>query len=135
MNFNKIILMGNLTRDPEKAYLPSQDAVTKFGIAVNKTWTKDGQKQERVMFVDCKIFGKQAETFAQYMSKGKPVLVEGELELETWEKDGQKRSKHVVRVFSFRFLGKPDEQQKPAPQAAPRQDDPGDLPYGEETPF
>ena len=104
-SYNKIILMGNLTRDPELRYLPSQTAVVEFGLAVNRRWrAADGQMREDVCFIDCRCFGKQAETLKQYMAKGRCLLVEGRLELDTWEKDGQKRSKHRVFVENFRFV-------------------------------
>lgn len=122
MNYNKVILAGNLTRDPELSYLPSQMAVAEFGIAVNRRWKgKDGEQREDTMFVDCRCYGKQAETFKQYMAKGRPVLLEGRLQYDQWEgKDGTKRSKHRVVVERFQFVGeKSGADQKPAQQAAP----------------
>ena len=106
-NYNKVILVGNLTRDPQMSYLPSQTPVVEFGIAVNRRWRgQDGQNREETCFIDCTAFGKQAETLNQYMSKGRPVLVEGRLQYDTWEgKDGTKRSKHRVVVERFQFLG------------------------------
>ena len=106
-NYNKIILVGNLTRDPQLSYLPSQTPVADFGLAVNRRWRgQDGQDREETCFVDCRTFGKQAETLNKYMSKGRPILVEGRLRYETWEgKDGTKRSKHSVVVEQFQFLG------------------------------
>ena len=85
-NYNKVILLGNLTRDPQLSYLPSQTPVCEFGLAVNRRWRgQDGQQKEDTCFIDCRCYGKQAETFNQYMNKGKPVLVEGRLQLDTWE--------------------------------------------------
>lgn len=106
-NFNKVLLIGNLTRDPQLSYLPSQTAVAEFGLAVNRTWTgKDGEKKEDTCFVDCRVFGKQAETINKYLSKGRPVFVEGRLDFDTWTaQDGSKRSKHRVTVENFQFLG------------------------------
>ncbi|HUS46668.1 MAG TPA: single-stranded DNA-binding protein [Phycisphaerae bacterium] len=106
-NYNKVILMGNLTRDPQMSYLPSQTPVVEFGLAVNRRWRgQDNQQREETCFVDCRIFGKQAEVFNQYMSKGRGVLVEGRLHFDTWEgKDGVKRSKHRVIVERFAFIG------------------------------
>jgi len=105
-NFNKIMLMGNLTRDPQLSYLPSQTPVVEFGLAVNRTWKdKDGEKREETCFVDCRTYGKPAEILNQYMAKGRPLFVEGRLQYQTWEKDGQKRSKHVVIVDNFQFIG------------------------------
>ena len=115
MNFNKVILIGNLTRDPQMSYLPSQTPVCEFGLAVNRKWKgQDGQQKEEVCFVDCHCYGKQAETFNQYMSKGRPILVEGRLQLDTWEsKDGQKRSKHRIFVERFQFMGQAESQGEP----------------------
>ncbi len=106
-NFNKIILLGNLTRDPQLSYLPSQTPVVEFGLAVNRKYkTSDGQEREDTCFIDCRCYGRQAEIINQYMSKGRPILVEGRLQLDQWEgKDGQKRSKHRVFVENFQFLG------------------------------
>jgi len=82
-NFNKVILAGNLTRDPQLSYLPSNTPVCEFGMAINRKWRgQDGQMREEACFVDLRIFGRQAETFNQYMSKGRAVLVEGRLRLD-----------------------------------------------------
>ena len=106
-NFNKVILMGNLTRDPQMSYLPSQTAVVELGLAVNRKWrSQDGQQKEETCFVDCKAFGKQAETLNQYMRKGQPLLIEGRLQLSQWEdKEGNRRSKLRVVVEGFQFVG------------------------------
>jgi single-strand DNA-binding protein len=106
-NYNKVILVGNLTRDPQMSYLPSQTPVVEFGLAVNRRYNdQNGQQREETCFVDCKSFGRQAEILNQYMSKGRPILVEGRLHLDTWEgQDGSKRSKHRVIVERFQFLG------------------------------
>ncbi|MCK4887818.1 MAG: single-stranded DNA-binding protein [Planctomycetes bacterium] len=106
-NFNKILLVGNLTRDPQLSYLPSQTAVVEFGLAVNRTWTgKDGQKKEETCFIECKAFARQAETINKYLSKGRPVLIEGRLKFDSWTaQDGSKRSKHSVVIDTFQFLG------------------------------
>lgn len=105
-HFNKIILLGNLTRDPQLTYLPSKTPVCEFGIATNRKWRgKDGNSRDEVMFVDCRVFGKLAETFNQYMAKGKPILIEGRLQLDRWEGEGgQKRQKYRVFVTSFTFI-------------------------------
>ena len=145
-NFNKIILVGNLTRDPQLSYLPSQTPVCEFGLAVNRTWTKDGEKREQTCFIDCRCSGKSAETFNQYMSKGQPILVEGRLDFDTWEgQDGTKRSKHRVFVQNFQFLGRPpgaggaSQRQAAAPEQArpepPREDDVPPEPPGDDIPF
>ncbi len=106
-NFNKVILAGNLTRDPQLSYLPSNTPVTEFGLAINrKRKGQNGEMHEETCFIDCTCFGKQAETLNQYMSKGRPLLVEGRLQLQQWTaKDGTKRSKHEVIVEQFQFLG------------------------------
>jgi single-strand DNA-binding protein len=107
-NLNKVFLMGNITRDPELKYMPSQTAVCDFGLAVNRTWTgQDGVKKEEVTFVDCSCFGKTAEILSKYKKKGDPLFVEGRLKLDQWEaQDGSKRSKMRVVVENFQFLNR-----------------------------
>lgn len=137
-NFNKVIMAGNLTRDPQLSYLPSQTPVVEFGLATNRRWRgANGEQREETCFVDCRCYGKQAETFNQYMSKGQSVLVEGRLQFDTWEgPDGQKRSKHRVFVERFTFLGGPRggaAGQQPQPQPRQRvQEQPQDSPPPEE---
>jgi len=122
-SFNKVIMMGNLTRDPAMKHLPNNTPVTEFGLAINHKWkSKDGDAKEDVCFVDCSAFGKSAETLNQYLSKGKPILIEGRLKYDTWEKDGAKRSKHTVVVDNFQFVGGKDDE-KGGKNAAP-------APYG-----
>lgn len=106
-SYNRIILVGNLTRDPQLSYTPSNTAICKFGIATSRKWKdREGSMREDVCFVDCVLFGKSGETFNQYMSKGKPVLVEGRLSLNQWTTpEGDKRSKHEVFVENFTFMG------------------------------
>src|SRR5947207_14321031 len=107
-NFNKVILAGNLTRDPELRYTPKGMAIAKFGLAVNRTWkTETGETKEEVTFVDVDAFGRQAETIAQYMKKGSPFLMEGRLRLDQWDdkQTGQKRSRLGVVLEGFQFLG------------------------------
>ena len=108
-NFNKVILAGNLTRDPQLSFLPNSTPVCEFGMAINRKWKgQDGQLKDDTCFVDLTVFGRQAETFNQYMSKGKPVMVEGRLKYHAWEgKDGTKRSRLTIVVESFQFLGAP----------------------------
>ncbi len=104
--FNKVILMGNLTRDPEVRSLPSGQSVASFGLAVNRTWRgADGNQQESVSYIDCVAWGKTGEIIAQYVQKGRPLLVSGRLEQRSWEKDGQKHSKVEVVVEDFNFVG------------------------------
>jgi single-strand DNA-binding protein len=110
-NLNKVMLMGNITRDPEMRHLDSGSAVTQISIAINRKWkNKDGQVQEEVTFVDCEAWGKTAEAINQYMRKGRPIFVEGRLKLEQWDDktDGSKRSKMKVVVETFQFLGDRD---------------------------
>lgn len=106
-NFNKVILAGNLTRDPELRYTPKGTAVARLGMAINRTWTaENGEKREEVTFVDVDAFGRQAEVISQYCKKGRPLLVEGRLKLDTWDdkQTGQKKSKLGVVLESFSFL-------------------------------
>ena len=114
-NFNKVFLMGNLTRDPQLSYLPSQMAVVDFGLAINRRWTgKDGERKEDTCFVDCRAFGKLAENINKYLSKGRPLFVEGRLDFDSWTaQDGTKRSKHRVTVENFQFLGGRGEGARP----------------------
>jgi single-strand DNA-binding protein len=106
-NLNKVMLIGNLTRDPDLKYTPGNQAVCEIGLAVNRKYrTKEGEDREETTFVDCEAWGKQAEVLKQYMTKGKPLFVEGRLKLDTWEdKDGGKRSKMRVVIENFQFLG------------------------------
>ena len=115
-NYNKVILMGNLTRDPQLSYLPSQTPVVEFGLAVNRKWTgKDKQSKEETCFVDCKAFGKTAENINKYLKKGTPLFIEGRLTFDSWEaQDGSKRSKHRVTVENFQFIQ--ETQKRTAPQ-------------------
>ena len=105
--FNKVILMGNLTRDPETKTTPSGQSVTNFSLAVNRTW-KDasGAQQEAVSYIDCVCWGKAGEIIAQYLTKGRPVLVSGRLDQRSWEdkETGGKRSKVEVVVEDFNFV-------------------------------
>ncbi len=106
-NLNKVMLIGNMTRDPQLSYLPSQTPVVEFGLAISRRYKKqDGSQGEDVCFVDCQMFGKRAEVINQYLKKGDPIFVEGRLKFDSWEKDGQKRSKLRVFVENFEFLGK-----------------------------
>jgi single-strand DNA-binding protein len=147
-NYNRVILMGNLTRDPQLKYLPNNTAVCEFGLAINRRWRdKDGNQKEDTCFVDISAFARTAETINQYMTKGKPILVEGRLKFDSWTgQDGQKRSKLSVVAENFQFVGARGDQpagagapqerstppaDSPAPQAGP-DDAP---PTGESIPF
>jgi single-strand DNA-binding protein len=127
-SFNKVILMGNLTRDPQLRYLPSNMAVCDFGVAVNRRWRdKDGNQKEEVCFVDVAAWSRQAETINQYMTKGKPILIEGHLKLDSWTgQDGQKRSKLSVVVDNFQFVGGRGDQAGPGGAPAERSTVPGE---------
>ena len=105
-NFNKILLMGNLTRDPQLSYTPNQTPVVDFGLATNRKWTgQDGSQREETCFVDCRAFGRQAENINKYLSKGRLAFVEGRLTFDTWTaQDGTKRSRHKVTVENIQFM-------------------------------
>ncbi len=128
-SFNKVILMGNLTRDPELRYTPKGMAIAKIGVAVNRTYTTEsGEKKEEVSFVDVEAWGRQAELIGQYMKKGRPLLVEGRLKQDTWEDKNthQKQSKLKVVLEAFTFVdsnreagGAPAEAPRPRPASTP----------------
>jgi single-strand DNA-binding protein len=141
-SFNKVLLMGNLTRDPQLKYLPSQTAVAEFGVACNRKFkSAQGEDREEVTFVDCSAFGKTGELINQYFTKGKPIFIEGRLKYDQWEdkQGGGKRSKMSVIVENFQFIGGRDggggggggqsydqgggegEARPPRPAPAPRQ--------------
>lgn len=145
-NFNRVILAGNLTRDPELRYTPKGTAVARITLAVNRNYTTDGgEKREEVTFVDVDIWNKQAEVISQYLKKGQPLLVEGRLKQDSWEDKNtkQKMSKLKVVLESFSFLSSgnrggdaaPARPTAPAaaapapeaPDAEPPQDD--DVPF------
>jgi single-strand DNA-binding protein len=149
-SYNKVILVGNLTRDPELRYTPKGTAIAKIGLAVNRVWTTEGgEKKEEVTFVDIEAFGRQAETIGQYLKKGRPVMVEGRLKLDQWEdkQSGQKRSKLGVVLENFQFLdfnrgeaggeGAPAPRSRPAAAAAPPPPADTDSPphEGDDVPF
>lgn len=103
--FNKVTLVGNLTRDPELRTTSGGRSVCSFSLAVNRTWRNaDGEQQEAVDFIDCVAWGKAGEIISQYMKKGRPLLVAGRLQQDTWEQDGNKRSKIEVVVEDFNFI-------------------------------
>jgi single-strand DNA-binding protein len=133
-SLNKVLLMGNMTRDPQLSYLPNtQMAVVEFGLAMTRKFKKqDGSMAEDTCFADCQMFGKRAEVINKYFKKGEPIFIEGRLKLDTWQgQDGAKRSKMRVVVESFEFIGgrggKPAEHQD-APAEAPAPD--AEPPYG-----
>lgn len=115
--FNKVILIGNLTKNPELRYTPSGTPVTSFGLAVNRRYRQAEELKEEVCYIDVVVFGKQAEHCGQYLSKGNGVIVDGRLQQRRWEsQDGQKRSKHEVVAQTITFLPK---RQEAAAEAAP----------------
>jgi single-strand DNA-binding protein len=105
-SFNRVILVGNLTRDPQLSYTPSNTPVCEFGLAMNRRYRdRDGNQKEEVCYVDVNAYGRTAETINQYMRKGRPILVEGRLRYRQWtNKEGQNRSKLDVTVDTFSFL-------------------------------
>ena len=104
--FNKVLLLGNLTRDPQLSYTPNQTAVVDFGLATNRRWTgQDGSQRDETCFVDCRAFGKLAENINKFFKKGKPIFLEGRLTFDSWTaQDGSKKSKLRVTVENFQFL-------------------------------
>ena len=107
-SLNKVMLMGNITRDIELKHIQSNQAVATIGLALNRSWkTPDGEKREEVTFVDCEAWGRTAEVIAQYFSKGKPIMIEGRLKLDTWQdkESGANRSKMRVVIENFFFVG------------------------------
>lgn len=119
-SFNKVIIMGNLTRDPELRFLASNTAVCQIGVAVNERWKnkQTDQWEDRVNFIDCEAWGKTAENINQYFTKGKGILIEGKLRLDQWQdQQGSNRSKLKVIVDRFEFVGGRDDQ----PQQRQRQ--------------
>ncbi len=107
-NLNKVLLMGNLTRDPEIKYTPKGTAVADLGLAVNRVWTTDqGERREETTFVDVELWGRQAEIAGEYLKKGRPVFIEGRLKLDTWDDKttGQKRSKMKIVGEGMQLLG------------------------------
>jgi single-strand DNA-binding protein len=149
-SFNKVILLGNLTRDPEVRYTPKGTAVTELGMAVNRVYTaENGEKREETTFVDVTLWGRTAEIAGEYLKKGRPVFIEGRLQLDTWDDktSGQKRSKLKVVGEGLQLIGsRPggggggggDEEGSgaprssrpaPPPKAAPSAPDDDEIPF------
>lgn len=146
-SYNRVLLMGNLTRNPEIRYTPSGTAVADLGLAINESYkNKAGESVESTVFVDVVVWGRQAETSSEYLHKGSPVFVEGRLQLDQWEnQQGEKRSKLRVRADRVQFLGSPGQRgtefaaapaqettakpSAPAPQAPPESFDDEDVPF------
>jgi single-strand DNA-binding protein len=147
-NFNKVILAGNLTRDPELRYTPKGTAVARITLAINRTYGggEGGEKKEEVSFVDVDVWGRQAEVISQYMKKGRPLLVEGRLKQDTWEDKNtkQKQSKLKVVLESFSFLdsgnrgsgdGGGGAPSRPAPSAPAPEAPDSEPPQDDDVPF
>jgi len=136
-NLNRVLLIGNLTRDPEVRYTPKGTAVADIGLAVNRVYSgEDGEKREETTFVDVTLWGRQAEVAGQYLKKGRPVFIEGRLQLDTWDdkQTGQKRSRLRVVCENMQLLGSrsetegsPSPPRRPhAPSAPPQKPEPRD---------
>ncbi len=130
-SYNRVILMGNLTRDPELRYTPGGTAVANFGIAINRRFKTEDEVREEVDFFDIVVWGKQAENCSEYLSKGRPVLLEGRLQQNRWEtSEGQKRSKVEVVANTVQFLGsRSAEGAKDAPGGDDAEFDESDIPF------
>ena len=135
-SLNKVMIIGNVTRQPEIRYSQSGAAVTNFSVACNETWTDkhSGEKKEKVEFLNCVSFGKQAETLEKYLTKGSSVFIEGKITTDQYDKDGHTHYSTKIKVDGFQFLGgKPDgqKQERPAQQERrpePRRDGPPPMP-------
>lgn len=114
MQFNKAIVSGNLTRDPELKALPSGQQVCLVSLATNEVYTKDGERKESTEYHNVVIFGKQAENTAKYLKKGDTALVEGKLQTRSWDKDGTKMYRTEIVAQSIQFGGKKSEPQEPS---------------------
>ena len=122
-NYNKVLLMGNLTRDPELRYTPKGTAIVEIGLAINRKWKSEtGEAKEEVTFVDVSAFGRTAEVIAQYLKKGRPIMIEGRLKFDQWDDKttGAKRSKLRVVCESFEFLDSGNRGGEGGAPAAPR---------------
>ena len=154
--YNKVILVGNLTRDVELRYTPNGTAIAKFGLATNRTYKDSvtGENKQEVMFIDITVFGRSAEIANQYLGKGRKVLIEGRLVLDQWvDQNGQKRSKHSVVAEKVQFMDskaesqsggynnyaggfeQPATQQKPQPQTQQKEEIPSIDIDEDEIPF
>lgn len=136
--YNKVLIMGNLTRDPELKQTPSNQSIAQIGIAMNRKFKdREGNMREEVTYVDCEAWGRTAEVMAQYLSKGKPVFVEGRLKFDQWQdQSGNNRSKLKVVVESFQFIDSkggqsstPPPTNTQAPQTAPPTPPADDIPF------
>lgn len=107
-SLNRVLLIGNLTRDPEVKFLPSGDPVAEFGLAVNRRFkTKQGEDRDEVCFIRVSMFGRRAEVIGRYFKKGSPIFVEGRLKFDEWEKDGRKQNRITMVAENFEFMDSP----------------------------
>ena len=142
-NLNKVLLLGNVTRDPEVRYTPKGSAVCDLGVAVNRSYTTDsGEKREEVTFVDVTLWGRTAEVASEYLKKGRPVFVEGRLQMDTWDdkQTGQKRTRLRVVADNMQLLGgrPPGGAEPPGdsrPTSAPPKKSASSEPDEDEIPF
>ncbi len=130
-SFNKVMLMGNLTRDPELRFTANGSAVANFGLAVNRKFKQGDEWKDDVCFVDITVWGKQGENCAEYLSKGRPAFIEGYLKFSTWESEGQKKNKLEVVANTVQFLGSPKDPPGGPPTGVPL---PDDEPFASESP-
>ena len=123
-NFNKVFLMGNLTRDPELRYTPSGTAICEFGMAVNRTYTTGaGEKKEETCFVSVTMWGKRGVVISEYFTKGRPIFIEGRLKFDSWESSEGRRSRLTVVAENFEFIGG-RQGRNDAPEGRPRKSAP-----------
>jgi len=137
-SYNKVILLGNLTRDPQLSYTPNQTAVVDFGVATNRRWTgQDGTERNETCFVDCRMFGRRAEVVNKYFKKGGLIFLEGRLTFDSWQaQDGSKRSKLRVTVENFEFVGSGQRANQQDGQSGPEAPEAPEGPGGDdEIPF
>ena len=130
-SLNKVVLLGNLTRDPEVRYTPSGTAVASFGLAINRRVRQGAETKEEVCFVDITAFGAQAEAIGEYLTKGSPALIDGRLRWHQWEKDGRRSSKLDVVADNVQFLARREASPVPADgESLSSGDDPeDDIPF------
>ena len=112
MNLNKVMVAGRLTRDPELKQLPNGNSVTNLGFVTNRVFKSGDEKKEEATFLDVKAWGASGETIAKYLEKGSPIFIEGRLTLETWESNGEKRSKLVVTLENYKFINDGSRKEK-----------------------
>ena len=130
-SFNRVTLLGNLTRDPDVRYTPAGTAVASFGLAVNRRYRQGNDTKEEVCYVDVTAFGPQAEAIGEYLTKGSPALIDGRLRWHQWEKDGQRQSKLDVVADTVQFLSRREMSAATADgESLSGADDPGDdIPF------